>query len=159
MIGKASKTLRSLERNFSSCSSHIKEKLYLSFVRPHLEYSCEVWSPSTKELKHRLEMAQTHAALFVKNDYRRTSSVNAMLKELNWDTLDSIRTRFQLKYVHKMLSNQVALNPFDYFERNTYSRFRNSHSKKLALKYARVDVVKTLSFTLLCHYGIACQLI
>jgi len=146
MIGKANKTLGLLKRNFSSCSSHIKEKLYLSLVRPHLEYSCEVWSPSTKELKHRLEMVQRHAARFVKNDYRQTASVTAMLKELNWDTLESRRTRFQLKYVHKMLSNQVALNPSDYFEKNTYSSLRNSHSKKLTLKFARVDVVKNSFF-------------
>ena len=80
MIGKANKTLGLLKRNFSSCLSHIKEKLYLSLVRPHLECSCEVWSPSTKELKHRLEMVQRHAARFVKNDYRQTASVTAMLK-------------------------------------------------------------------------------
>ena len=52
MIGKVNKTLGLLKRNFSSCSSHTKEKLYLSLVRPHLEYSCEVSSPSTKEFKH-----------------------------------------------------------------------------------------------------------
>ena len=49
MIGKANKTLGLLKRNFSSCSSHINEKLYLSLVRRHLEYSCEAWSPRTKE--------------------------------------------------------------------------------------------------------------
>ena len=65
MIGKANKTLELLKRNLSSCSSHMKEKLYLSLVRLHLQYSCEVWSPSTKELKHRLEMVQRHAARFV----------------------------------------------------------------------------------------------
>ena len=146
MIGKANKTLGLLKRNFSSCSSHIKERLYLSLVRPHLEYSCEVWSPSTEELKHRVEMVQRHAARFVKNDYRQTSSVTAMLKELKWDTLESRRTLFQLKYVHKMFTSQVALNPFDYFERNTYSGLRNSHSKKLALKFARVNVVKNSFF-------------
>ena len=146
MIGKANKTLGLLKRNFSSCSSHIKERLYLSLVRPHLEYSCEVWSPSTEELKHRVEMVQRHAARFVKNDYRQTSSVTAMLKELKWDTLESRRTLFQLKFIHKMFTSQVALNPFDYFERNTYSSLRNSHSKKLTLKFAHVNVVKNSFF-------------
>ena len=146
MIGKANKALGLPKRNFSSCSSHIKERLYMSLVRPHVEYSCEVWSPSTKELKHRVEMFQRHAARFVKNDYQQTSSVTAMLKELKWDTLESRGTLFQLKYVHKMFTNQVALNSFDYFERNTYSSLRNSHSKKLALKFARVNVVKNSFF-------------
>ena len=87
-------------------------------------------------------MLQRHAARFAINDYWRASSVTAMLKELNLDTLESRRTLFQLKYV----SSQVALHPFDYFERNMYSGLRNSHSKKLALKFARVDVVKNSFF-------------
>ena len=75
------------------------------------------------------------------------SSIIAMLKkELNWETLDSRRTCFQLKYIHKMLSNQIALNPFDYFARNTYSYLNNSNSKKLALKFACIDIVKNSFF-------------
>ena len=66
-------------------------------------------------------------------------------KELNLDTSESRRTLFQLKCV----SSQVVLHPFDYFERNMYSGLRNSHSKKLALKFARVDVVKnSFSFSI-----------
>ena len=45
-----------------------------------------------------------------------------------------------------MFTSHVALNPYDYFERNTYSSLRNSHSKKLALKFARFDVVKNSFF-------------
>ena len=45
-----------------------------------------------------------------------------------------------------MFSNQVGLKPFDYFESNTYNTLRNNHSKKLALKFARVDVVKNSFF-------------
>ena len=87
--------------------------------------ACEVWSPSTKELNHKLEMVQRHAARFAINDYWRASSVTAMLKELNLDTSESRRTLFQLKYV----SSQVALHPFDYFESSMNSGLRNSHSK------------------------------
>ena len=65
-------------------------------------------------------MVQWHAARFVTNDYRQTSSVSAMLKNLNWETLEKRRTLCQLKYVHKMFSNQVGLKPVDYFESNTY---------------------------------------
>ena len=105
---------------------YVVYEIVKSLVCPHLEYFCEIWSPSIKELKHMLEMVQRHAVRFVTNDYRQTSSANAMLKELNWGTLES-RTLFQLKYVHKMFSSQVVLNPLDYFERNTYSSIRYSH--------------------------------
>ena len=146
IIGKANKTLGLLKRNVSSCSSHIKERLYLSLVRPHLEYSCTVWSPSTEDLKHRVEMVQKHAARFIKYDYHQTYSVTAMLKELKWDTLESRRTLFHLKFGHKMFTSQVALNRYDYVERSTYSSLRNSHLKKLTLKFARVNVVKNSFF-------------
>ena len=79
-------------------------------------------------------MVQRHAARFVTNDYWQASRVTTMLKELNWDTLESSRTLFQLKYVRKMFSSQVALHPFDYFERNVYSGLRNPHSKKTRFK-------------------------
>ena len=68
MLGKANKTLGLLKRE-SSCSSHFKEKFYLSLLLPDLEYSCEVWLPNTKELNHRLKLVPRHAARFVKNDY------------------------------------------------------------------------------------------
>ena len=71
---------------------------------------------------------------------------NGLTTGKNWDTLESRRTLFQLKYVHKMFSSQVALHPFDYFERNMYIGLRNSHSKKLPLKFARIDVVKNSFF-------------
>ena len=61
-------------------------------------------------------MVQKKAARFVTNDYQQTFSVNAMLKELNWGTLESRRTLLQLKYVHKMFSSQVVLNPLDYLK-------------------------------------------
>ena len=41
-----------------------------------------------------------------------------------------------------MFAGQVGLNPYEYFETITYESFRDMHSKKIALKFARVDVVK-----------------
>ena len=99
-------------------------------------------------------MVQRHAARFVNNDYWQASSVTALLNELNWDTLESTRTLFQLKYVHKMFSSHVAVHPFDYLGRNMYNGLINSYSKQLALKFARVDIVKkACSFSLFYKYG------
>ena len=142
VVGKANRSLGLLRRNFSSCSQQIREKLYFALVRPHLEYACEVWSPHTAELKHRIEAVQRNGARFVMGDYRQRSSVTELLLHLKWDTLESRRLLFQLKYVHKMFTNQVALNPFNYFSMESYRRTRNSNSKKIMPKFGRVDVVK-----------------
>ena len=142
IVGKANRSLGLLRRNFSSCSQQMREKLYFALVRPHLEYACEVWSPHTAELKNRIEAVQRNGARFVMGDYRQRSKVTELLLHLKWDTLESRRLLFQLKYVHKMFINQVALNPFKYFSMTSYRRTRNSNAKKIMPKFGRVDVVK-----------------
>ena len=42
---KASRTLGFIQRNFHHASSNIKKKLYLTLVRPHLEYGIAAWDP------------------------------------------------------------------------------------------------------------------
>ena len=142
VVGKANRSLGLLRRNFSSCPRQIREKLYFAPVRPHLEYACEVWSPHTAESKHRIEVVQRNGARFVMGDYRQRSSVTDLLSHLKWDSLESRRLLFQLKYVHKMFTNQVALKPLDYFSMAAFRTTRASHSKKIMPKFGRVDAVK-----------------
>ena len=52
----------------------------------------------------------------------------------------------QLKLLHKMFTCQVALKLSDYFQINHCRNLRNSHSKELMQKFARVDVVKNSFF-------------
>ena len=65
---------------------------------------------------------------------------------LNWKTLESRRTCLQLKLLHKMFTCQGAFKLSDYFQINHCRNLRNSHSKKLMQKFARVDVVKNSFF-------------
>ena len=142
VVGKANRSLGLLRRNFSTCPWQIREKLYFALVRPHLEYACEVWSPHTAELKHRVEMVQRNGARFVMGDYRQRSSVTDLLSHLKWESLESRRLLFQLKYVHKMFTNQVALTPLNYFSLAAFRTTRASHSKKIMPKFGRIDAVK-----------------
>ena len=142
MASKA-KALSLSNRSFSACSSRIKEKLYLSvsFVLSSSTLT-KFWSPSSKELKQRLEMVQRNAARFVTNNYSQSSSVTDMLGHLNWETVESRRTQLKLKLLHKMFACQVTLKLFDYFQINNCRNLHNSHFKKLMPKFARVDAVK-----------------
>ena len=118
-----------------------RKTISLFLILPKLEYSSEVWSPSSKELKQRLEMVQGNAAGFATNSYSQRSIVTDMLGHLKWETLESRRTRRQLKLLHKMFTCQVALKPFDYFQINNSRNQRNSYSKTLMPKFAWVDSV------------------
>ena len=46
---KANKILGVLQRNLSSCSVVVRERAYLSLVRPVCEYSSVAWSPYTQK--------------------------------------------------------------------------------------------------------------
>ena len=43
---KANGTRAFLNRNLSSCSRHVRDLTYKSYVRPQLEYASTVWDPS-----------------------------------------------------------------------------------------------------------------
>ena len=92
ITASANKQLGFIRRNLYSCTKEIKQTAYLALVRPLTEYASSVWDPYHKDLILKLEMIQRRAARFVSNDYRKTSSVTAMLQELDWVSLEDRRT-------------------------------------------------------------------
>ena len=142
VVGKANRSLGSLQWTFSTCPRQIREKPYFALVRPRLEYTCEVWSLHTAKSKHRIEMVQRNGARFVMGDYCQRSGVPDLLSHLKWDSLESHRLLFQLKYIHKMCTNQVALKPLDYFSMAAFRMTRASHSTTLMPKFGRFAAVK-----------------
>ena len=54
------------------------------------------WDPNQKEAINRLEQVQRRAARWVNNRYRRTSSVNNMLQDLAWPSLQARRKQIRL---------------------------------------------------------------
>ena len=59
VVCKAKRTLGVLYRTFyKQCSVEVVRKLYISLIRPGLEYCCIVWDPSVKGLVKDLENVQ-----------------------------------------------------------------------------------------------------
>ena len=48
MAGKANRTLGMLKRTFESREPGLWKDLYVSLVRPHLEYAVQAWKPTQK---------------------------------------------------------------------------------------------------------------
>ena len=82
MVAKASRTLNFVRRNLYGCTPDVKAKAYQSLVRPQLEYAVAAWDPYTHKNIQQLESVQHRAARFVKHDYRYTTSVSGLLKDL-----------------------------------------------------------------------------
>ena len=89
---KANRVLGMLRRNLRISSAQIKETAYKAMVRPILEYASCVWDPHTAKDIRKLEKIQRRAARFTLNRHRNTSSVDEMLTELDWPSLQQRRS-------------------------------------------------------------------
>ena len=74
---------------------------------PPLENGAFIWSPHTDQSNYILEMVQRRAARYSTNRYHNTSSVTDMLQDLNWETLESRRTKLQLVMMFKITNDLV----------------------------------------------------
>ena len=110
MTKKANKTLGFLRRNLKKASQNTKETAYKALLRPQLEYCAAIWDPYTKTTRDQIEMVQRRTARFVLHRYHQTSSVNAMLDQLAWETLKERRAKIRLILFYKSIKNLVAVN-------------------------------------------------
>ena len=106
-----------------------------------IEYCSSVWNPHQKDLIHMVEMIQRRAARYVSNRYRNTSSVSSMLAALQWESLESRRTKIQLILLFKIINEIVDTRADDYLIPSAGST-RRSHSKKLRQISTRTNSYK-----------------
>ena len=127
---KASRSLSFLKRNLQINAINIKETAYKAIVRPLVEYAPCVWDPSTKTNIDKLEMIQRRAARYVLNRYHNTSSVDDMLNQLKWPTLQDRRKTSRLSMLYKIVHSQVEVQSHHQhlIPCNRQSRHNNSKS-------------------------------
>ena len=107
ICSKASKMLGLLGRNLKAAPLKTKELGYNALVRPVLEYASSVWDPHTTKEKTKIEKIQRRAARFVTKNYKKTDSVNAMLKDLKWQSLENRRKKARLSMLYKINKGEV----------------------------------------------------
>ncbi|KAI8518055.1 hypothetical protein Bbelb_040720 [Branchiostoma belcheri] len=91
-------------------SKRIKELAYTSLVRPTLEFACAVWDPHTEKDTSKLEAVQRREARWTTGRHRQTSSVDAMLQDLEWPTLRDRRRRARLIAFYKFHTGSLVIN-------------------------------------------------
>ena len=115
----ANQTLGLLKRNIRVHNKDLKSAAYKTLVMPQLECASTVWSPHTATDIQKVEAVQRRAARWVYRECSYTSSVTAMLKDLNWRPLDPRRINSLLIMLYKVTSDLVAIPASQYLTRNT----------------------------------------
>jgi hypothetical protein len=128
-VASACKTMGLIRRTLHPCTQEVKSRAYKAMVLPKLEYASEAWSPHVMAHIKKLESVQRSAARFVRNDYRRTTSVTGLLNDLKWDTLQRRRLVGQLTFLHKIKLNLVHIPIPPYFKPPTVCTRSNDPNK------------------------------
>ena len=113
-IKKANQTLGFLKRNIRVHNKDLKSVANKTLVRPQLEYASTAWYPHHDKDINKIEAVQRRAARWATRDYKYTSSVNAMLKDLNWHPLDQRRIDSRLLMMYKVTYDLVAIPAPEY---------------------------------------------
>ena len=77
--------------------------IYISFIRPILEYGDVVWSNCNQQEKQELEKIQIEAARIVTGTAKLVS-IHALYDETGWETFESRRYKHKLVLFYKMQS-------------------------------------------------------
>ena len=155
-VKKGSSTLGFLRRNLRINSEDVKSAAYISLVRPNLEYCSTIWNPYHKDQIYKLEMVQRRAAWYATNRYHNTSSVSEMLDHLNWETLESRRTKAQLTMMFRIVNSLVDV-PLEQYLTPASSRTRSAHSHKFRQISTTTSYYKNSFSLALSLHGILCH--
>lgn len=80
------------------------EIIYISFIRPILEYGNEIWDNCTQYEKDDIEKIQIEAAR-ISTGATKLVSIENLYSEIGWDTLESRRKKQKLTLFYKMVNN------------------------------------------------------
>ena len=105
---KARKLIGLLYRQFSTYSApETLLQLYISLVRPHLEYASQIWSPHLIKHVNQLEQVQKFALKVCFRQWSRLSSYSDLLQLSNLPQLTERRKFLNLCYLFKLVNKAI----------------------------------------------------
>ncbi len=111
IANKASKVLGILFRCFRTANVEAHVKAYTAFVRPILEFSCQVWNPHSVGDSETIEKVQR---LFTRRLFFRCKmpyeEYDGRLKRLNLERLSLRRLHADLSMFHQIINRQIRIS-------------------------------------------------
>ena len=141
-VNKANKVLGFIKRSVGTSNTNVFSILYISLVRPILEYAVPVWCPFLAKDIHALESVQRRASRLALNQRREEMPYEERCKLLQWPTLLQRRTYLSLIECYKIIFGYYHLKFEDFFKFASVKSTRANHSYKLYVNPARVNCYK-----------------
>ena len=113
---KGNSSLAFVKRNLYACSEETKRAVYVSLVRPHLEYATAVWDPYRQNQVEKLEAIQSRAVRFMKRDYSYNTSMSKLKKSQSLGSLSERRKSHRLQIFYKSVYNNIVLPIPPYYQ-------------------------------------------
>ena len=140
---KVNNVLRFIGRRKGPRNPKLFSKLYMSLVRPILQYLSPVWSPHLKKDSAILEKVRRRTPRYAIRNIARDMSYEERLKVLKWLTLHQRRLFSSLTECYKTANSLNELHPFEYFTFAQDSRpLRTNHRHKLKPLPAKLNSFK-----------------
>ena len=105
----AGAVLKQITKNFHYRDKNVFKKLYIQYVRPHMEFASPVWSPWLEQDIQRLETVQKRAVNMISGLVGE--NYEEKCKELKLDTLTVRREKQDLQEMYKMMNKYGVLDP------------------------------------------------
>jgi hypothetical protein len=123
---KAAKTAQSvlgqITRAFHYRDKRTYVRLYKQYVRPHLEFAVQAWSPWLQADKEALEKVQRRAVNMVSG--LQSHSYEERLKELNMTTLEERRHQADMQLMYSLCHGKQGLDRSEWFRPPTAAAAR-----------------------------------
>ena len=117
ICSKARKLIGMLHRRFSSwADTNTLRCLYLTCIRPHLEYASQLWDPYTNKGIQSLESVQKFACKVCLQQW--DLDYDSMLQLLNFPPLSTRRNFLKLTTMYKIIGNFSYLPPGVFVQHN-----------------------------------------
>ena len=141
-VDKAAKTamlhVRLLRRAFGQLDESISTTMISAYIRPHIEYAVQAWSPWLKRDQHKLETPLRRATKLIKGYQHLTYELRLYNLGLFSEKYRRLRGDLILVYQILKYSNHPC---HDLLEINNTTNLRG-HSLKLKLNHCRLDCRK-----------------
>ena len=129
-----------IRRNFRRLEKPEFLALYKAYIRPHMEFCVQAWSPHLRKDIETLERVQRSATKMVVGLKHLT--YEERLKELGLTSLEKRRTRGDLIEVYKVMTAKENLDPDQFFKKADNAHNLRGHTLKLYTERSRLNTRK-----------------